>query len=43
LDRVQKFGPLLENYSPHLVSQAGYGPALPWWASRSFIRSYLPA
>jgi len=27
LDIVKKFGPLLENSSPHLVSQAGYGPA----------------
>jgi len=26
LDVVQKFGPLSENFSPLLVSQAGYGP-----------------
>jgi len=32
-----------ENFSPHLVSQAGYGPALPWWASRSFTRLWLHA
>jgi len=28
LDVVQKFGPLPENSSPLLVSQAGYGPVL---------------
>jgi len=39
----KKFEPLSENSSPHLVSQAGYGPALSWWASRSFIRPCLHA
>jgi len=28
LDTVRKFGPLSENSTPLLVSQAGYGPAV---------------
>jgi len=35
LDIVKKFGPLPENSSPSLVSQAGYGPALNQDADRT--------
>jgi len=27
--QFKKFGPLLENSWPHMMSQAGYGPTLP--------------